>query len=209
MRILKGVLLVTILASFMSCEYAEKKASKQNSQPKSVIQRTPPVINQPEPNKQTRRIILPDILPVPIGPFDPDPDPGYEPTPYYYGEPTEPYPIIEPIKVNEDTIFDFAAVMPEFPGGQQALINYLQKNLVYPEDAKELGIEGKVFVSFVIFEDGSVQQVTILRGIQGNRSCENEVLRLIKQMPKWIPGKNNLGQIIKVRNKIPVVFRLD
>jgi protein TonB len=208
MRILKGVLLVTILVSFMSCEYAEKKASKQNSQPKAVIQRTPPVINQPEPNKQTRRIILPDILPMRV---DPDQEPG--PFPYDPGEPPvyDPLynPLNEPIKANEDTIYDFPAYLPEFPGGQQALINYLQTNLIYPVDAKELGIEGKVYVSFVVFEDGSIQQVTILRGIQGNRSCENEVLRLIKQMPKWIPGKNDFGQIIKARNKIPVVFRLD
>lgn len=205
MRILNGFLLVTILVSFMSCEYAEKKAPKKNRQPKAVIQRTPTVINQLEPDKQTRRIIPPEILPVR---FDPDPDPGYEPTLYYYGEPTVSYPIIEP-KVNEDTIYDFPAYLPDFPGGQQALINYLQTNLVYPEDAKELGIEGKVYVSFVVFEDGSIQQETILRGINGNNSCEKEVLRLIKRMPNWIPGKDNVGNVLKARVKIPVVFNLD
>ena len=99
--------------------------------------------------------------------------------------------------------------MPEFPGGEQALKNYLQSNLVYPQDAIELGIEGKVFVSFVVFEDGSIQQVTILRGIKGNTSCEKEVLRLINRMPNWIPGKNNLGNLLKARVKIPVVFNLD
>jgi protein TonB len=208
MSVLKGLLPVFILFLFMSCEQDQKKSSPLKVQPKAVIQRAPTVINSPKIDKQPPRFIPPEILPVR---FDPDPEPG--PFPYDPGEPPvyDPLynPLNEPIKANEDTIYDFPAYLPEFPGGQQALINYLQTNLIYPVDAKELGIEGKVYVSFVVFEDGSIQQVTILRGIQGNRSCENEVLRLIKQMPKWIPGKNDFGQIIKARNKIPVVFRLD
>ena len=206
MRVLKGFLLVTILFLFMSCEHDQKNSSPMRVQPRAVIHPSPKVHKSAKTNKQTRRIIPPEILPVR---FDPDPDPGYEPTPYYYGEPTVSYPIIESIKVNEDTIYDFPAYLPEFPGGQQALINYLQTNLVYPEDAKELGIEGKVYVSFVVFEDGSIQQVTILRGINGNNSCEKEVLRLIKRMPNWIPGKDNVGNMLKARVKIPVVFNLD
>ena len=204
MRVLKGFLLVTILFLFMSCEHDQKNSSPMKVQPRAVIQPTPKVHKSAKTNKQTRRIIPPEILPVRF-----DPDPGYEPTPYYYGEPTVSYPIIESIKVNADTIYDFPAYLPEFPGGQQALINYLQTNLVYPEDAKELGIEGKVYVSFVVFEDGSIQQVTILRGINGNNSCEKEVLRLIKRMPNWIPGKDNVGNMLKARVKIPVVFNLD
>lgn len=207
MSVLKGLLPVFILFLFMSCEHDQKKSSPMKVESKAVIQPKPKASKSQKTDKPTRGIIPPEILPVR---FDPDP-PG--PFPYDPGEPPlyEPLynPLNEPIKANEDTIFDFAAVMPEFPGGQQELINYLQKNLDYPEDAKELGIEGKVFVSFVVFEDGSVQQVTILRGIQGIRSCENEVLRLIKQMPKWNPGQNENGQKIKARMKIPVVFRLD
>lgn len=209
MSVLKGLLTVFILFLFMSCEHDQKKSSPPKVQPKAVIHPKPKAPKSPKTDKQTRRIIPPEFLPVRIGPFEPDPDPGYEPTPYCFGEPTVPYPLIEPIKVNKDTIFDFAVVMPEFPGGQQALINYLQTNLVYPEDAKELGIEGKVYVSFVVFEDGSIQQVTILRGIKGNNSCEKEVLRLIKRMPNWIPGKDNVGNVLKARVKIPVVFNLD
>jgi TonB family protein len=202
MHVLKGFLLVTILFLFMSCENAKNKVSKKNSQSKAVIQRTPNRINPPKTDKQTRRIIPPEI---PVIRIDPVPDPR----PFYVGEPTVSCPTFEPIEFKADTIYDFAAVMPEFPGGQQALMNFLKTNLVYPEDAKELGIEGKVFVSFVIFEDGSVQHVSILRGINGNISCEKEVLRLIKRMPLWIPGQNEFGEKIKARMKIPVVFRLD
>ena len=141
--------------------------------------------------------------------MDPEPPgPGPDPIPYDPGEPPVVCPTVDPVVIKSDTIYDYPAFMPEFPGGQQELINYLQKNLDYPEDAKELGIEGKVFVSFVVFEDGSVQQETILRGIKGNQSCEKEAFRLIKRMPIWNPGKNEQGKAIKVRMKIPVVFSL-
>lgn len=206
MSVLKGLLPVFILFLFMSCEHDQKKSSPMKVQPKAVIQKKPKISKPSNKVKKPPRFIPPEILPVR---FDPDP----EPFPYDPGEPPvyDPLynPINEPIKVNEDTIYDFPAILPEFPGGQQALINNLQTNLVYPEDAKELGIEGKVFASFVIFEDGSVQQVSILRGINGNKSCEREALRLIKGMPNWIPGQNGHGQKIKARMKIPVVFRLD
>jgi TonB family protein len=209
MSVLKGLLPVFILFLFMSCEQEEKKYSRKKIQPKALIQKKPKISKPSNKVKKPPRFIPPEILPVR---FDPDPDPP-GPFPYDPGEPPvyDPLynPINEPIKANEDTIYDFPAILPEFPGGQQALINYLQTNLVYPEDAKELGIEGKVFVSFVIFEDGSIQQVTILRGINGNNSCEKEVLRLIKRMPNWIPGKNNFGNVSKARVKIPVVFNLD
>ena len=209
MSVLKGLLPVFILFLFMSCEHNEKKSSPKKIQPEAVIQSTPKVLKSQKTDKQTRRIIPPEILPVPFGPFDPDPDPGPDPLPYDPGEPPVVCPTVDPVVIKADTIYDFPAYLPEFPGGQEALKNYLQSNLVYPQDAIELGIEGKVFVSFVVFEDGSIQQITILRGIKGNMSCEKEVLRLIKRMPNWIPGKDNVGNELKARVKIPVVFNLD
>jgi TonB family protein len=202
MSVLKGLLPVFILFLFMSCKQDEKKSPPKKIQPKALIQPKPKISKPSNKVKKTPRIIPPEILPVRI---DPEPDPR----PYYVGEPTVPCPTIDPIEIKTDSIYDYPAVMPEFPGGQEALRNYIQSNLVYPEDAKELGIEGKVFVSFVVLEDGSIQQVSILRGIKGNTSCEKEVLRLIKRMPNWIPGKNNVGNVLKARVKIPVVFNLD
>jgi TonB family protein len=201
MNVFKSVLFGLILFSFMSCEHAEKKAAPKKRITKTEIRWTPKASSLPHKDK-TRRIITPEI---PLIRIEPEPDPR----PYYVGEPTVPCPTSAPFEIKTDSIYDYPAVMPEFPGGQQALMNFLKTNLVYPEDAKELGIEGKVFVSFVIFEDGSVQHVSILRGINGNISCEKEVLRLIKRMPLWIPGQNEFGEKIKARMKIPVVFRLD
>jgi TonB family protein len=200
---IQGVFLGMILFLFMSCEYAEKKSSPMKIQAKAVIQSIPKVIKQSKTDKQTRRIIPPEI---PVVRLDLDPVP--EPYPYYLVEPPVVCPTVDPVVIKADTIYDFPVIMPEFPGGQQALLNYFQTNMVYPEDAKELGVEGKVFVSFVVFEDGSIQQVSILRGINGNKSCEKEVMRLIKRMPNWIPGKNELGRTIKARVRMPVVFRL-
>jgi TonB family protein len=201
---IQGVFLGMILFLFMSCEYAEKKSSPMKIQAKAVIQPIPKAIKQSKTDKQTRRIIPPEI---PVVRLDLDPVP--EPYPYYLVEPPVVCPTVDPVVIKADTIYDFPVIMPEFPGGQQALLNYFQTNMVYPEDAKELGVEGKVFVSFVVFEDGSIQQVSILRGINGNKSCEKEVMRLIKRMPNWIPGKNELGWTIKARVRMPVVFRLD
>jgi protein TonB len=206
MSVFKGALLGLILFSCMSCENTEKKVSPVTSAPKAEVHPTPKVISPSKTHNKSRRII-PMVIPMIL--MDPEPPgPGPDPIPYDPGEPPVVCPTVDPVVIKTDSIYDYPAVMPEFPGGQQALINYIQSNMVYPEDAKELGIEGKVFVSFVIFEDGSIQQVSILRGISGNKSCEIEALRLMKRMPKWTPGKNEQGKAIKVRMKIPVVFSL-
>jgi TonB family protein len=206
MSVLKGLLSVFILFFIISCENTEKKVSPVTSAPKAEVHPTPKVINPSKTHKKSRRII-PMVIPMIL--MDPEPPgPGPDPIPYDPGEPPVVCPTVDPVVIKSDTIYDYPAFMPEFPGGQKALINYIQSNMVYPEDAKELGIEGKVFVSFVVFEDGSVQQETILRGIKGNQSCEKEAFRLIKRMPIWNPGKNEQGKAIKVRMKIPVVFSL-
>ena len=207
MSILKGLLPVFILFLFVSCEHDEKKSSPKKILAKAVIQQTPKVNKSPKTEKQTRRIIPEKIPMVFIDPEPPGPEP--DPLPYDPGEPPVVCPTVDPIVIKADTIYDFPAYMPEFPGGQEAFKHYLQSKLVYPDDAKEMGIEGKVIMSFVVFEDGSIQEVTILRGIKGNTSCEKEALRLIKRMPNWIPGKDNVGNVLKARVKIPVVFNLD
>ena len=198
----KGVFQVLILFILLSCEHAEKQSGPSTIKTKISIQPIPKGSIHQKMEKKLRRIIPPEI---PVVRIDPVP----EPYPYYLVEPPVVCPTVDPVVIKGDTIYDFPAILPEFPSGQQALLNYLQTNMVYPEDAKEMGIEGKVFVSFGIFEDGSIQQASVLRGINGNKSCEKEVLRLIYRMPKWLPGKNELGQTIKARVKIPVVFRLD
>ncbi|MCD6011953.1 MAG: hypothetical protein K0Q79_1815 [Flavipsychrobacter sp.] len=99
--------------------------------------------------------------------------------------------------------FTYVAQMPQFDGDQDA---YLQKNLRYPEAARENGIEGRVLVEYVINEDGSVSDVRLARGIGGG--CDEEAVRVVKAMPKWKPGKQN-GKPVKVLFTLPIKFVLN
>jgi TonB family protein len=96
--------------------------------------------------------------------------------------------------------------MPEFPGGEKGLMEYVSNNVKYPEEAKNKNIAGRVFVSFVVEKDGSINEVKVLRGIGGG--CDEEAVRVIKSMPKWKPGKQN-GKPVRVNFQMPFVFKLD
>ncbi|MDZ7742346.1 MAG: energy transducer TonB [Bacteroidota bacterium] len=114
-------------------------------------------------------------------------------------------PVFEEEEAEEAEIFSVVESMPEFPGGQTALFKFLQQNIDYPEIAKESGIQGRVFVTFVVETDGSVTDVRILRGIGGG--CDEEALRVVKSMPKWNPGKQR-GKPVRVQFNLPVKFTL-
>ena len=127
-----------------------------------------------------------------------------EPPPAIAGGITyEPLPEIE-VVTNPEEILSYAEVMPEFPGGMPEMVKYLLENMIYPEEMKENGIEGRIFVQFVVTKTGSVKDVTIARGIDG---LNREAIRLVKQMPNWSPGKNN-GKEVNVKMVIPIRFSL-
>ncbi len=114
-------------------------------------------------------------------------------------------PEIEEEEVVEQEIFQIVEEMPAYPGGDQKLMEYIAKNIKYPQIARESGIQGRVFVGFVVEPDGSVSNVKLLRGIGGG--CDEEAMRVIKSMPKWKPGKQR-GKAVRVSYQIPVNFRL-
>ena len=95
--------------------------------------------------------------------------------------------------------------MPEFPGGEAAMLSYIANHIVYPPLAKDNGITGKVFVQFVIAPDGHVKDVKVLRGIGGG--CDEEAMRVIKSMPAWKAGRQN-GKAVNVLYNIPIKFSL-
>ena len=109
--------------------------------------------------------------------------------------------------VEEDEIFTIVEDMPVFPGGEAGLMTYLQKNIKYPEMAKEAGIQGTVYVSFVVGRDGKVRDAKILRGIAGGKACDKEALRVVNAMPSWTPGKQR-GKAVSVNYNLPVRFLL-
>lgn len=110
-------------------------------------------------------------------------------------------------EIDEDVIFMVVEDMPEFPGGELELRKYIQKNVVYPEMAKEAGVEGTVYVTFVVGRDGKVRNVKVARGIPGGKSCDKEAVRVVESMPAWTPGKQR-GKAVSVNYTLPVKFRL-
>jgi protein TonB len=102
-------------------------------------------------------------------------------------------------------IFTVVEQPPEFPGGEEKLFEYLQKNIKYPAMAKESGIQGTVYVTFVVETDGSITDVKVLRGQGGG--LDQEATRVVKNMPAWKPGKQN-GRGVRVQFNLPIKFTL-
>lgn len=98
-------------------------------------------------------------------------------------------------------------IMPQFPGGREALSKFIQANLVYPEYEKIRGIEGRVYVGFEIDELGNVDNPQILRGVNEAPHFNEEVIRVVKMMPKWKPG-SIYGKPIKMKFNLPIEFKL-
>ena len=111
----------------------------------------------------------------------------------------------EPPKEEETKVFDVVEVMPSFPGGDAALQQYLGKNIKYPVVAEENGVQGRVVLTFVVERDGSISDIKVVRSV--DPSLDKEATRVVKSMPKWIPGKQN-GSAVRVKFTLPVTFRL-
>ena len=107
--------------------------------------------------------------------------------------------------IEEQEIFQVVESMPEFPGGEEARIQFLRDNIKYPQMARESGIQGTVYVTFVVEPDGRVTGVRVLRGIGGG--CDEEAIRVVKAMPRWIPGKQR-GKPVRVQFNMPIKFTL-
>ena len=105
----------------------------------------------------------------------------------------------------DDEVFVVVEEQAEFPGGMEAMYAYIVKNLKYPEAAKEKGIEGRVFVSFIIEKDGSISNILIKRAIGGG--CEEAAVEMIKNMPKWKPAKQR-GKPVRCQFTLPIKFEL-
>lgn len=114
-------------------------------------------------------------------------------------------PEVQSKSVPDSVIFEVVEVMPEFPGGQKGLMEYLGKNVKYPADAAAKGIQGRVITSFVVQKDGSISNVKIVRGVEP--SLDKEAERVITTMPKWAPGRQR-GEAVNVKYTVPIAFHL-
>jgi len=107
--------------------------------------------------------------------------------------------------VNQEEVYNVVEQMPEFPGGETALPAFLGKEVKYPAEAAKKGIQGKVFVTFVVAKDGSVTNAKVVRGV--DPMLDAEALRVVKAMPKWTPGKQS-GKDVAVQFTVPINFKL-
>lgn len=167
----------------------------------------PEVIPPPEPQIQTVQFVAVEAADEPVEeppPTQQDLTETTASTTTQEGENVDAPPPPPPV---EEETFDLAAVQeqPEFPGGEAARQAWFGKNLHYPDMESEAGIQGKVYVSFVVTKDGSVEEVKVLRGV--SPGLDKEALRVVNAMPKWNPGKMG-GKPVKVRFNLPVIFKL-
>lgn len=108
-------------------------------------------------------------------------------------------------KEEETKVFDVVEQMPSFPGGDAELMKYLSSHIKYPVVAEENGIQGRVIATFVVERDGSISDVKVFKSV--DPSLDKEAIRVLKSMPKWIPGRQN-GSAVRVKYTVPVTFRL-
>ena len=117
---------------------------------------------------------------------------------------TLPYNI-NPEDLDENMVFDVVEQMPVFPGGSEALMNYLAENITYPKECEDVCVQGRVIITFIVEKDGSISDEKVKKSVY--KPFDEEALRVVNGMPKWIPGMMN-GKPMRVRYTIPVSFKL-
>ena len=114
--------------------------------------------------------------------------------------------IVDPVAVDEGEPYMIVEQMPEFPNGEESMMQYIAEQVKYPAEAKKAGAQGRVYIGFIVEPDGSLSDFKVLRGI--GYGCDEEALRVVKSMPKWQPGMHR-GKAVRVQYLVPVNFKLD
>ncbi len=157
-----------------------------------------PEVKFTEARKKSETFIIVKELPEPTPEPSPEPtpDPKFDPDKW---APTEPYVDPNPAPL------PMAEIMPEFKGGVEELFKYLCENIKYPARERDAGIQGTVYLRFVVGKKGNIKNVEVLRGV--NEQINNEAIRVVKAMPKWKPGKQS-GRPVSVIYNLPIKFKL-
>ena len=117
-----------------------------------------------------------------------------------------PAPEMGEVEDPEKEVYQIVEQMPGFPGGPEAMMQYVAKHINYPKEAQKAGIQGRVFVGFIVEADGSLSDFKVLRGI--GYGCDEEAIRVAQSMPKWKPGMHR-GEPVRVSYQIPIWFKLE
>lgn len=162
----------------------------------STVQFTPPVPVEDNLVRENRVVTVDDLQDVDAGPTTQEGDPnGVDRSLDDSNK--------GPVEVEDNTIPTYVEIMPEFPGGEAALMAYVKKNIVYPQVALDNDIQGKVTVDFVVGKDGTIRDVKVIKGI--GFGCDQEAVRVVTRMPTWTPGRQN-GRNVAVSYKLPIKF---
>jgi periplasmic protein TonB len=199
--------LVIVLAAFEWKTFEQNNFLLKNPVPfieDEIIDVTKDDVVKPEPPKpQTKELIEVDDNTADTNESDLDLE--FDPNYYYDHFFNKPELIDEPTTEVEDP-FIWVEEMPGFPGGEAELYSFLQDNIHYPRMAVETGIQGTVFVTFIVEKDGSITGINLLKGIGGG--CDEEAIRVVKHMPKWKPGKQRTIPV-RVQLNLPIKFILE
>lgn len=117
-------------------------------------------------------------------------------------------PLSPPPKPSENDILSIVDEQAEFPGGREAMMQWMRNNLKYPQTAQDSSLQGKCYLKFVVGTDGSITDVTVTKSVSGCPQCDAEAVRIVKTMPKWIPGKDK-GVAVRSYFNLPVKFELE
>ena len=196
-------LLITLSIVFIAFNWPSKRKTLTFELPASETkfeeEYIPPPTKEPDKKEPELRVTSPRLLSMVSDDYTGDEE--------YMVEEIEDYTqyfkedVILPEEDFSDSTFIRAEEMPEFPGGERGLISYISGNFRYPSDAREVGITGKIFLRFVVMEDGSVDRISVIRSV--HPSIDKEAVRVIKSLPKWKPGYQR-GIPVKVWYHLPI-----
>ena len=125
---------------------------------------------------------------------------------YQFVEKKEIHTEEQPDAIEKNKVLELVEIQPKFPGGEVALMKFIRDNIRYPKEAADNGIEGRVFVKYIVDKDGSITNPQIVRSV--SKELDEEVIRLVKSMPKWKPGYQK-GEPVRVTYTLPFTFRLN
>jgi len=117
----------------------------------------------------------------------------------------DPPVIAVPSSDPTSSVYRVVEQMPEFPGGEDSMMKFIQRNIMYPDVERESDIQGRVVVGFVVNEDGSLSDIQVKKGVSSG--IDKEALRVVKLMPKFMPGKQQ-GKAVRVQFMLPILFKL-
>jgi TonB family protein len=118
---------------------------------------------------------------------------------------TEVFQMVVEEEPEEEMVFTVVEQQPEYPGGYEAMMDFIRKNMRYPSSARRTGVDGTVYVQFVVSMDGSISEIKTTRGV--SEDCDKEAERVVRMMPNWKPGKSN-GKNVSVRHVLPIRFKV-